>query len=77
MVTKKYEELDLFKFWGRPLEMVVNQLLEYRKQGRLVSTPFNGVMLYSDTVTMDDAYLKIVGMNKAEFDVYAAELSTD
>lgn len=53
--------------WG-DLKTVVNELLNYKSKGVLVYTDFNGTILYSDTVTMDDAYLKITGKTKAEFD---------
>ena len=53
--------------WGN-LESTVNELLDYKNKGILVYTDFNGTILYSDTVTMDDAYLKITGKTKAEFD---------
>lgn len=73
-MEKQYEQMELRSFWGLPLEKVVTKLLEYHKQNRLVSAYFNGVTLYSDTVTMDDAYLKITGKTKAEFDAYEKEL---
>lgn len=65
-MEKQYEEMELIA--GFTIEKAVNQLLLYRQEGRLVSTDFNGTMLYSDTVTMDDAYLKIVGKTKAQHD---------
>jgi len=46
----------------------VAELLVYREKGILVFGTFNEVKLYSDTVTMDDAYSQIVGKTKAEFD---------
>ena len=48
--------------------MVVEELVEKNKKGKLISTNFNGVILYSDTVTMDDAYVSILGKTKREFD---------
>ena len=53
--------------WG-DLETMVNKLLNYRNKGALVYTNFNDTTLYSDTVTMDNAYLKVTGKTKAEFD---------
>lgn len=60
-------------FWGRSLEYVVNQLLEYRKRKLLVVVNFNGMRMYSDTVEMNEAYMKITGMTKDEFDKQKAE----
>ena len=62
---KKYENRD---FWGMQLSKVVEELVELNKKGKLISTNFNGVTLYSDTVTMDDAYVSILGKTKKEFD---------
>ena len=53
--------------WG-DLETVVNKLLNYKNKGILVCTDFNETRLYSDTVTMDNAYLKVTGKTKLEFD---------
>jgi len=67
---KNYEEIEFY--WGN-IEQAVDKLLEYREQNKLGTIKFNGVNLYSDTVTMDDAYLQIVGSTKAEHDAYLAE----
>ena len=64
-MNKQYRELN---FYGYNIESVVNKLLEYKEEGRLVSTDFNGVMLYSDTVTLNGAYKSITGLDKEEFD---------
>jgi hypothetical protein len=65
-VGKKYEEIE---YWaGCTVEHAVNELLEYRKKGILACGSFNGTMLYSDTVTMDGAYIEITGKTKAELD---------
>lgn len=53
---------------GCDLSNAVMELLEYKERGELVCGDFNGHMLYSDTVTMDSAYLEIVGVTKAEYD---------
>jgi hypothetical protein len=65
-MSKTYRtiEFDL----GRDVEAAVNKLLEYKMKGELVLGKFNGTILYSDTVTMDGAYLEITGMTKAELD---------
>lgn len=52
---------------GSTIEDAVNKLLDYKNKGKSVYGDFNGVTLYSDTVTMDYAYLKITGKNKTEF----------
>ena len=53
--------------WG-DLESTVNKLLNYKNKGILVYTDFNETRLYSDTVTMDNAYKQVTGKTKAEFD---------
>lgn len=53
---------------GNDIDSVVKSLLAARDKGELISTDFNGHMLYSDTVTLDGAYLEITGKTKAEFD---------
>lgn len=60
-------EIIEFKL-GSSIEHAVNVLLDIKKDGGSVRGVFNGVMLYSDTVTMDSAYMEIVGMTKADFD---------
>ena len=63
---KEYKELTFSA--GCTIEEVVVKLLNCKENGELVYTKFNGHMLYSDTVTMDDAYLEIIGKTKAEYD---------
>lgn len=54
---------------GETIESVVQKLLsEYKKRGILAYTIFNGVHLFSDIVTMDEAYKSITGKTKSEFD---------
>jgi hypothetical protein len=55
---------------GDTIENAVNQLLKHKEKGQLVCGEFNGVTLYSDTVTMDGAHKEIIGKTKAEFDDY-------
>lgn len=50
------------------LEEAVNALLDAKARGESVYCKFNGHKLYSDTVTMDSAYLEITGQTKADFD---------
>lgn len=62
----EYEKLD---FLGHDIDSVVSSLLRYRQEGKLVSTEFNGVTLYSDTVTLNDAYKAITGKTKEECEI--------
>lgn len=55
---------------GCSVEDAVNLLLRYKSQGKLACMKFNDAMLFSDTVTMDSAYLQITGGTKAEHDAY-------
>ena len=71
-MEKDYERIHFLP--GSKVEEAVNQLLEYREKGKLVYGVFNGVSLYSDTVTMDSAYLAITGKSKSEFDEYIDRL---
>ena len=52
---------------GSTIEQAVNELLNYKEQGKLVYGKFNGVFLYSDTVTIDSAYREITGKSQAKF----------
>lgn len=65
-MNKDYKKIRFFA--GCTIEHAVSELLEYKKRGELVYCDFNGHMLYSDNVTIDSAYLEIVGMTKEEFD---------
>lgn len=65
-MNKDYKTIELWA--GCSIEIAVAKLLEYREKGELVCCNFNGHMLYSDTVTVDGAYLEIVDMTKDEFD---------
>ncbi|WP_137743312.1 hypothetical protein [Robertmurraya siralis] len=53
---------------GDTIEGAVRELLRHKEIGSVVCGQFNGVTLYSDTVTMDSAYKEITGKTKAEFD---------
>ena len=65
-MEKKYREIEFLCGWN--IERAVIELLEYKEKGESVCGEFNGHMLYSDTVTMDGAYLEITGKNKNDFD---------
>lgn len=64
VMEKAYKEIKFSL--GSSIEKAVNQLLEFKNDGILVCGSFNGVMLYSDTVEIDQAYLDIIGKTKTE-----------
>lgn len=64
-MEKNYIELDK---WIGTLENCVYRLLEFKEKGKLAKYNFNGHWLYSDTVTMDSAYLEVTGENKADYE---------
>lgn len=64
-MNKHYEKVNLTL--GSTIEEAIDILLDYRLQGKLASVKFNDKTLYSDSVTIDDAYIQIVGKTKAEF----------
>lgn len=63
-MEREYREIEFLA--GDTIDMAVNELLKYKDKGILACGKFNGVMLYSDTVTLDDAYIQITGKTKAE-----------
>jgi len=63
---KDYVEIDFIP--GDTIEEAVDKLLAYRQRGQLVYGKFNGITLYSDTVTVDYAYRAMFDMSKEEFD---------
>lgn len=65
-MEKSYKEIEIFA--GCSIEEVVKKLVECNDKGEFVCACFNGHMLYSDTVTIDLAYLDITGKSKTEFD---------
>ena len=62
------EEVEIEGNLDDKLYEVVEKLIEYRNQGLHVRYDFNGVILHSDDVTMDSAYLAVTGYTKEEFD---------
>jgi len=50
------------------IEDCVEKLQKYNSRGEFVCFEFNGHMLYSDTVTLDSAFLEITGLTKSEHD---------
>jgi len=65
-MDKKYRKIEFMI--GSTIEQAVNELLKYKEQRILVSGSFNGHILYSDTVSMDSAYLEIMGKTKCQFE---------
>lgn len=65
-MNKDYLKIDFIA--GSTIDDAVNKLLSYKEKGELVCGDFNGVTLYSDTVTMDGAYKEITGKTKSELD---------
>lgn len=53
---------------GDNLESAVYTLLAARERGEHVYCKFNGVILHSDTVSMDSAFMAVIGCTKAEYD---------
>lgn len=60
----EFKEIEVYG----TIDTAVERLKMYDRMGEKVRTCFNGVMLYSDTVTLDGAYKAITGMTKAEFE---------
>ncbi len=58
------EELKLISV---DIDTAVEKLLEAKAEGRHVFLNFNGVKLYSDNVTLDSAYIEILGCTKREW----------
>lgn len=56
------------EFYGSTLEECVNALLKFQNRGESVVVDFNGHKLYSCDVTMDNAYMEVLGKTKAEHD---------
>lgn len=64
---------DISDMWVDDISSCVELLKSYDKKGKKVKYSFNGVVLYSDTVTLDSAYKQITGRSKAEMDALIAE----
>lgn len=64
-MKKEYREITIS--WGSTLEDAVKELLKYKEKEIRVHLEFNGVDLYSDTVSMEQAYRDVVGISKSEF----------
>ena len=53
---------------GETLESAVHTLLAAKARGEKVYGTFNGHILHSDTVSMDSAYMEVLGCTKEEHD---------
>jgi len=73
-MKKEYRKVD---YIGNDIDSVVRNLLIAKEKGELLSTDFNGHVLYSDTVTLDGAYKEITGKTKVEFDKAQQEWRDD
>lgn len=63
-MSKEYEEI---KIYFGDIEKAVDKLKsKEREKGHSFKLEFNGHWLYSDTVTLDNAYKEITGMTKSE-----------
>jgi hypothetical protein len=63
IIREGFEKIDEY-LWT--IDNVVVELQKKHKQGKKSYFDFNGHILYSDTVTLDNAYLAICGCTKAE-----------
>ncbi len=52
---------------GESIDEVVDMLLKEKENGNHVFCSFNDVILYSDDVTLDSAYMSICGCTKSDF----------
>ncbi|MBM7592208.1 hypothetical protein [Brevibacillus fulvus] len=71
-MDKQYKEIKFLL--GASIDEAVDELLYYKAKGVPACGEFNGVILYSDTVTLDDAYKAITGKTKDEFDACLKEI---
>ena len=62
---KTYREIDV-PF--ATIDEAVAILKEHDERGELARLNFNGIWLYSDTVTLEDAYQSITGKSTSEHD---------
>lgn len=65
-MNKEYTRVEFFA--GSTIEDAVKELFSYQENGINAYGEFNGVTLYSDSVTLDNAYQAITGKTKKAFD---------
>lgn len=63
-MEKNYKKIELLA--GSSIEAAVTELTKYKNRGEFAYCSFNGHTLYSDSATIDSAYLEIIGKSKAE-----------
>jgi hypothetical protein len=66
-----YKNLDVLV--GTTIDSAVQQLLTAKENGILAKVDFNGTELFSDTVTLNNAYLAITGKTKKQSDQEQAD----
>lgn len=66
-MNKKYTEISFDAHTS--LEKAVAILQEHNNRGELVCGAFNGHILYSDKVTIDNVYLECFGKSKEEYEL--------
>ena len=66
-MNSKYRMIEVE---ARNIDDMVSELLEYHSRGEKVSAVFNEKVFYSDTVTIDNAYIVLTGKTKAEFEEF-------
>lgn len=59
--------IDLGYIPNADLDQVVNILLQYKAEGKQASCKFNGITFYSDTITMDGAYIAVTGKTREDY----------
>lgn len=67
------KEVDM-RYIGNTIEEMVEYLINCREKGKSVYVKFNGKILYSADVTLEDAYMQITGFTKEEINNGNAEL---
>lgn len=67
-MKNEYEKIDAFIGFVGSLDEAVKMLQDYKACGKRAYLYFNGHKLYSDTVTVNGAYLEVTGKTKAEYD---------
>lgn len=61
---KKYKKIEMN--YGNTIDEAVHELIKYKEKGELAYSEFNGIRLFSDIVTIENAYLAVTGKKKSE-----------
>lgn len=67
-MAKEYQRMSGITF-SKDLDDFIQQMMDFGEQGRLVEADFNGHIFHSDTITVDSAYLEVIGMSKDEYEI--------